>query len=62
MPTKMLDTIPTTITGPAMVNIFTQIPYIIPSCLNSIAGEVIEFEKPVIGTIEPPPANLPILS
>ena len=29
---------------------------------NSIAGETTEFAKPVIGTIEPPPAYLPILS
>ena len=57
-----LATTPQTITGPDIVNIFTHIPYIIPSCLNSTAGEVMEFENPVIGTIEPPPANLPILS
>ena len=61
-PTTMLATTPTTITGPAIVNIFTHIPKIIPSFLNSTAGLVIEFEKPVIGTIEPPPANFPILS
>ena len=61
-PTIMLATTPDTITGPATVNIFTQIPNIIPSCLNSIAGLVTEFENPVIGTMEPAPANAPILS
>ena len=29
--------------------------------MYSIAGETIEFAKPVIGTNEPAPANLPIL-
>ena len=29
--------------------------------MYSIAGETIEFAKPVIGTSEPAPANLPIL-
>lgn len=58
----MLATTPDTITGPATVNIFTQIPKMMPSCLNSIAGLVTEFENPVIGTIEPAPANAPILS
>lgn len=33
-----------------------------PSLLNSIEGLAMEFENPVIGTIEPPPANFPIWS
>lgn len=55
-------TIPNTIIGPAIVNIFEQTPKTIPSLLYSIAGETIEFANPVIGTIEPPPAKCPILS
>ena len=58
----MLATVPETITGPAIMNIFAHIPKIIPSFLNSMAGLVMEFENPVIGTIVPAPANAPILS
>ena len=42
------------------MNILAPIPKICPSLLNSIAGAVIEFEKPVIGTIVPAPACLAI--
>ena len=58
----MLATVPNTITGPAITNIFAHIPKTIPSFLNSIAGLVIEFEKPVIGIIVPAPACTAILS
>jgi hypothetical protein len=58
----MLATMLNTITGPAIVNILTQIPYIMPSLFASMAGEAIEFEKPVIGMIVPAPANLPMRS
>jgi len=50
-----------TSTGPAIVNIFAPTPIIYPSDLNSIAGDTIEFAKPVIGTRDPAPANFPIL-
>ena len=53
--------IPNTSTGPATVNIFPPTPIIYPSDLYSIAGETIEFAKPVIGINEPAPANFPIL-
>lgn len=43
------------------MNIFAPTPKTYPSDLYSIAGETIELEKPVIGTNEPAPANLPIL-
>ena len=49
-------------TGPATVNILLPTPITYPSDLYSIAGETIEFAKPVIGNIEPAPANAPILS
>ena len=52
---------PYTITGPAMVNILAPTPITYPSDLYSIAGETIEFAKPVIGTKDPAPANFPIL-
>ena len=55
------DDIPKTSTGPATVNILAPTPIIYPSDLYSIAGETIEFAKPVIGTRVPAPANLPIL-
>lgn len=58
----MLEATPVTITGPATVNILTHKPNINPSFLYSSAGLAIEFEKPVIGTMEPAPANAPILS
>ena len=52
--------IPKTKTGPATVNILPPTPMTYPSDLYSIAGETIELAKPVIGTKEPAPANLPI--
>jgi len=54
--------IPYTRTGPAIKNILLPTPNTNPSFLYSIAGETIEFAKPVIGTIEPAPAKVPILS
>lgn len=62
IPTKMLETTPQTITGPAIVNIFTHIPKIMPSRLYSIALEQMLFAKPVIGTIVPAPANFAMSS
>ncbi len=63
MKPQIIDpTTPHTITGPAMVNILTQMPYIIPSFLNSMAGLDIEFENPVIGITEPAPPQAPITS
>ena len=53
--------IPKTSTRPATVNIFPPTPIIYPSDLYSMAGETIEFAKPVIGINEPAPANFPIL-
>lgn len=53
---------PVTITGPAMENIFTHKPKIIPSFLKSSAGLAMEFENPVIGIMLPAPAKAPILS
>ena len=53
--------IPKTSTGPATVNIFPPTPIIYPSDLYSMAGETIEFAKPVLGINEPAPANFPIL-
>ena len=61
MPTITLATVPQTITGPAILNIFEHTPKIIPSFLYSSAGLAIELAKPVIGTKEPAPANFPIL-
>ena len=61
IPTTIDEEIPYTSTGPAMVNIFAPTPITYPSDLYSIAGETIEFAKPVIGISEPAPANLPIL-
>ena len=61
-PTSTPENTPNTIIAPATVNIFAAMPYIQPSVLNSIAGEVTLFAKPVMGTIEPAPAYLPILS
>ena len=58
----MLATTPLTITGPATVNIFTHKPKIKPSRLYSIAGDAIEFAKPVIGIIVPAPANFAMSS
>lgn len=55
-------TIPVTSTGPAMINIFEQRPPIIPSRLCSMAGDIIELAKPVIGIIAPAPPNSLILS
>ena len=62
MPTMTLATVPQTITGPATMNIFAHTPKIMPSFLYSSAGLAIELAKPVIGTIVPAPAKLPILS
>ena len=53
---------PVTITGPATENILTHMPNIQPSFLNSIAGDAIELEKPVIGTMDPAPAKAPMRS
>ena len=53
---------PKTSTGPAILNIFAPIPNICPSDLNSMAGETIAFEKPVMGTSVPAPANLAIFA
>ena len=44
MPQIIEPTTPQTITGPAIVNILTHIPYIMPSFLNSMDGLDIEFE------------------
>ena len=52
---------PKTRTGPATVNILAPTPITYPSDLYSMAGETIEFAKPVIGTSEPAPANFPSL-
>ena len=49
-------------TGPAMVNICAPIPRTHPSALASIASDTTELAKPVIGTMVPAPACLPILS
>ena len=43
------------------MNIFAPTPITYPSDLYSIAGETIEFAKPVIGIKDPTPANFPIL-
>lgn len=43
------------------MNILEPTPIIYPSDLYSMAGDIIEFANPVIGTKEPAPANLPIL-
>ena len=53
---------PYTNTGPAIINIFALNPSTWPSLLNSIAGETIELENPVIGTSVPAPAIFAILS
>jgi len=45
-----------------MVNSFAPTPITKPSFLNSMAEDTIEFAKPVMGIILPPPANFPILS
>lgn len=52
--------IPYTSTGPATWNSLAPTPRTNPSLLNSMAGEAMELAKPVIGTMEPAPANLPI--
>ena len=61
MPTIIDAEIPNTRTGPATVNIFPPTPITLPSDFYSIAGETIDFAKPVIGIKEPAPANFPIL-
>ena len=62
MPTIVPAKTPNTMIGPATINIFAAMPYTKPSVLNSIAGEATLFAKPVMGTIDPAPAFLPILS
>lgn len=52
----MDDETPYTNTGPAILNKFAPTPVTYPSFLNSIAGDTIEFAKPVIGIIDPAPA------
>ena len=49
-------------TGPAIENILTPTPKIKPSGRNSIAGDTMEFAKPVIGTSVPAPPKRAILS
>lgn len=61
-PARTDAVIPYTNTGPAITNIFEARPRTKPSLLNSIAGETIAFENPVIGTIVPAPANFAIRS
>lgn len=56
------DVMPKTKTGPETMNIFAPKPVIKPSLLNSIAGETMEFAKPVIGTSVPAPACFAMLS
>ena len=56
------EQMPYTSTGPASVNSFAPTPMTRPSRRNSIAGETTELAKPVIGTMLPAPAYLPILS
>ena len=51
---------PYTITGPARLNIFAPVPRILPSVLNSTAGDTTEFAKPVMGTAVPAPAYFAI--
>jgi len=41
---------------------FAQVPNTMPSLRCSIAGAVTPFEKPVIGTSAPAPAQVPNLS
>ena len=53
IPTIMEAEIPNTSTGPATVNIFPPTPITYPSDLYSMAGETIEFAKPVIGISDP---------
>ena len=57
----MLADVPQAITGPAIVNIFTQVPKIMPSALNSTEAEDTALANPVIGTSVPAPALLAIL-
>ena len=57
----MLADVQQAMTGPAMVNIFTQVPKIMPSALNSTAADDTALAKPVIGTSVPAPALLAIL-
>ena len=54
--------VPKTMTGPAIVNIFAQVPGMRPSRLNSSAGATTELAKPVIGTSVPAPAKRAISS
>lgn len=43
-------------TGPAMEKSFAPTPVTNPSLLNSMAGETMAFENPVMGTRVPAPA------
>ena len=42
-PYTTLASVPNTITGPAMTNIFAAMPVMMPSVLKSMAGETTEF-------------------
>ena len=53
IPTTIEAEIPNTRTGPATVNIFPPTPITYPSDLYSIAGDTMEFAKPVIGIRDP---------
>ena len=55
-PYRALASVPNTMTGPAMTNIFAAMPVTMPSALKSIAGETTALAKPVMGTSVPAPA------
>ena len=61
-PTTAPDRTPKTMIGPATTNIFAAIPVTIPSALNSSAGEATLLANPVMGTMDPAPATLPMRS
>lgn len=58
----MLEIVPYTITGPAIMKIFAPTPKTNPSLLESMAQEQTAFAKPVIGTRVPAFALAAILS
>ena len=58
----MPESTPYTTTGPAMMKSFAARPVIMPSVLNSSAGLVTAFAKPVMGTSAPAPAIFAKLS
>lgn len=62
IPYNIDDAVPYTITGPAITNICAPTPFMNPSDLASIAGEVTAFANPVIGTRVPAPAFAASLS